>query len=384
VPDLAPLDRIERWARVRNVLAVRLDALGDVLMTTPAMRAIRASVPAARLTLLTSPGAADAAACIPELDATITHDVPWMKATSTRSDPAPDLAIIEALRNGAFDAAVIFTVHSQDPLPAALTCYLAGIPLRLAHCRDNPYQLLTDWIRDPEADEPIRHEVQRQLDLVAAVGYGTDDTHLSFRVPPDASRRVRGLLAGLGFGDGRPWAVLHPGATAASRRYPAERFAAAAAQLAGEDGWRFVVTGSASEAALADSVVRGVGGSAVSLAGRLSLAELAALIAIAPMVVTNNTGPAHIAAAVGTPVVDVYALTNLQHAPWRVRHRLLVHDVPCRGCRQSVCPLGHHACLKGIEPGEVVAAARELSRSSAGPAAHPGGVVPAEPLPAAS
>jgi lipopolysaccharide heptosyltransferase II len=382
MPEVAPLDRVERWAAVRNVLAVRLDAVGDVLMTTPALRAIRASVPAARLTLLTSPGAVDAAACIPEIDATIAHDVPWMKASATRADPAPDLALIDELRAGSFDAAIIFTVHSQDPLPAALTCYLAGIPLRLAHCRDNPYQLLTDWIRDPEPLEPIRHEVQRQLDLVAAVGYRTDDTHLSFRVPPDASRRVRAVLAGLGFGGRHQWAVIHPGATAASRRYPVERFAAAAAQLAAEDGWRFVVTGSAAEADLADAIVRSVGGSAVSLAGRLSLAELAALIAIAPLVVTNNTGPAHIAAAVGTPVVDVYALTNLQHAPWRVAHRLVVHDVPCRGCRKSICPLGHNACLTGIDPAEVVAAARDLT----GSASATGGVArtPAEPLSAAS
>jgi lipopolysaccharide heptosyltransferase II len=379
MPDVMSLDRVERWAGVRNVLAVRLDALGDVLMTTPALRAIRASVPAARLTLLTSPGVRDAAACIPELDATIVHDVPWMKATAARTDPAPDLAVIEELRAGGFDAAVIFTVHSQDPLPAALTCYLAGIPLRLAHCRDNPYQLLSDWIRDPEPSEPIRHEVQRQLDLVAAVGYHTDDTHLSFRVPPDASRRVRGLLAGLGFGGDAPWGVLHPGATAASRRYPAERFAAAAEQLAREDGWRFVVTGSAAEAPLVDSIVHRLGAAAVSLAGRLTIGELAALIAIAPVVVTNNTGPAHLAAAVGTPVVDVYALTNLQHAPWRVRHRLVVHDVPCRGCLKSVCPLGHNACLTGIEPAEVVAAARDLTntlRADARP--------PLEPLPAAS
>ncbi len=367
MPELAPLDGVARWRQVRNVLAVRLDALGDVLMTTPALRAIRQSVPEARLTLMTSTGAADASRCIPELDDIIATDVAWMKATSTRSGPEHELALIDVLRRREFDAAVIFTVHSQDPLPAALTCYLAGIPLRLAHCATNPYQLLTDWVRDPEAAEPIRHEVQRQLDLVAAVGYHTDDTHLSFRVPPDASRRVRALLSTLGFDAGPPsWGVIHPGATAASRRYPPERFAAAASELAAE-GWRFLVTGSPGEAALARSVVDAIGGSALSLAGQLSVAELAALIAIAPVLITNNTGPAHIAAAVGTPVVDVYALTNLQHAPWRVVHRLVVHDVPCRGCRKSLCPLGHNACLTAIEPGEVVAAIRALV-----PAAGPG------------
>ncbi|MFL5680466.1 MAG: glycosyltransferase family 9 protein [Chloroflexota bacterium] len=358
MPDLGVLDRRAAWSGVRNVLAVRLDAIGDVLMTTPALRAIRQSVPDARLTLLTSPGAVDVAACIPELDAVIAHDVPWMKATAPRTDPGPDLALIDRLRDAAFDAAVIFTVHTQDPLPAALTCWLAGIPLRLAHCRDNPYQLLTDWVRDPEVFEPQRHEVQRQLDLVGAVGYATDDQHLSLRVPPDASRRIRGMVAGLGVGD--RWAVLHPGATAASRRYPPERFAAAARTLAVEDGWRFLVTGSPGEAATADEVARGIGGAATSLAGRLSFGELTALIAIAPVLITNNTGPAHMAAAVGTPVVDVYAMTNLQHAPWAVRHRLVVHDVPCRGCRKSVCPLGHNACLTSIEPAEVVAAARDL------------------------
>ncbi|HKG57513.1 MAG TPA: glycosyltransferase family 9 protein [Candidatus Limnocylindrales bacterium] len=370
MPDLGVLERRAAWSAVRNVLAVRLDAMGDVLMTTPAFRAIRESVPDARLTLLTSPGAVDVAACIPELDAVIAHDVPWMKATAPRTDPGPDLAFIERLREARFDAAIVFTVHSQDPLPAALTCWLAGIPLRLAHCRDNPYQLLTDWVRDPEALEPQRHEVRRQLDLVATVGYTTEDVHLSLRVPPDASRRVRSMVAalGLGFGAGERWAVLHPGATAASRRYPPDRFAAAARTLAVEDGWRFLVTGSPGEAAVADEVVRGIGGAATSLAGRLSFGELAALIAIAPVLITNNTGPAHMAAAVGTPVVDVYALTNLQHAPWAVRHRLVVHDVPCRGCRKSVCPLGHNACLTSIEPDEVVAATRELVGGTRTPA----------------
>jgi lipopolysaccharide heptosyltransferase II len=359
MPD--PVDRVAAWFGVRNVLAVRLDAMGDVLMTTPALRAIRQSVPAARLTLLTSRGAADVARCIPEVDATIAEDVVWMKAAAPRGDALAETNLIDTLRDGRFDAAVIFTVHSQDPLPAALLCHLAGIPLRLAHCRDNPYQLLTDWVRDPEGTEPIRHEVQRQLDLVATVGYRTDDTHLSFRVPPDASRRVRALLATLNIDAMRPWAVIHPGATAESRRYPADRFASAAAQLAREHGWRFVITGGASEEPLVESVVRGIGASAVGLAGVLSVAELGALIAIAPLLVTNNTGPAHVAAALGTPVVDVYALTNLQHTPWRVAHRLVTHDVPCRGCRKSVCPLGHNACLSGVEPPEVAAAALDLA-----------------------
>ncbi len=85
-----------------------------------------------------------------------------------------------------------------------------------------------------------------------------------------------------------------------------------------------------------------------SVAGELDLADLAALIERAPLLLSNNTGPAHIAAAVGTPVVDLYALTNPQHTPWEVPHRVLNHDVPCKYCYKSVCPEGHHDCLRRV------------------------------------
>jgi ADP-heptose:LPS heptosyltransferase len=96
------------------------------------------------------------------------------------------------------------------------------------------------------------------------------------------------------------------------------------------------------------------------VAGCLNLAELAALIAEADLLISNNTGPAHIAAAVDTPVVDLYALTNPQHTPWQVRSRVLFHDVPCRNCYKSVCPAGHHDCLRKVAPETVAAAALEL------------------------
>ena len=91
-----------------------------------------------------------------------------------------------------------------------------------------------------------------------------------------------------------------------------------------------------------------------------NLDELVAIIAIAPLLIANNTGPVHIAAAVGTPVVDLYALTNPQHTPWGVPHRVLSHDVPCKYCYKSICPEGHHNCLRLITPDSVVRAACEL------------------------
>lgn len=359
-PSLAgpPLDD---WSDARRVLAVRLDAMGDVLMTTPALRAIRESARGARLTLLASSSGAAVARHVPEVDEVIAYDPPWMKATPPRTDAAGDRALVERLRAGGFDAAVVFTVHTQSPLPAALACYYAEIPRRLAHARENPYRLLTTWLPEPEPDEPRRHEVRRQLDLVAAVGLRTDDEHLSFRVPPDAMRRLRDeILPGAGIRLDRPFAVVHPGATAPSRRYRPEGFAAAATRLACEDGWPIVLVGGPDEIALAERVRAAMGAPSVSLAGRLTLGELSALLAVAPVLVANNSGPVHLAAAVGTPVVDLYALTNLQHTPWAVPARVLSVEVPCAGCRKSVCPLGHNACLQDVPPHAVVEAARDL------------------------
>ena len=93
-----------------------------------------------------------------------------------------------------------------------------------------------------------------------------------------------------------------------------------------------------------------------SLAGRLSLGELGGLLSLAPALISNNTGPVHIAAAVGTPVVDLYALTNPQHAPWGVPSRVLSHDVPCKYCYKSICPGGHHNCRRLVTPEQVVQA----------------------------
>jgi ADP-heptose:LPS heptosyltransferase len=143
-----------------------------------------------------------------------------------------------------------------------------------------------------------------------------------------------------------------------------------------ELGYRAVLTGSTDERELVESIRGSVPGS-VSLAGQLSLGELAALIEASPLLITNNTGPAHLAAGVGTPLVDLYALTNPQHIPWQVPSRVLSYSVPCGPCFKSVCPEQHHLCLRGVTPGEVVAAALELlAVSTPSPAARRTAVLP--------
>lgn len=357
-----------RWRAARRVLCVRLDAVGDVVMTTPALRAVKEQAEGRWVTLLTSRSGATVAPLVPCVDEVLVHDASWMKATAADPDPAGELALIERLRLRRFDAAVVFTVYSQSPLPAAVLCRLAGIPLRAAHCRENPYQLLTDWIPEPEPERGVRHEVRRQLDLVARLGCAARDERLSLEVPAAARARVDLLLRRLDVGE--RWVVIHPGASAPSRRYPEAGFAQVA-RILGTHGWRVILVGGRDDEELAGRICAAAGGATCSLAGATDLAELAALLARAPLLIANNSGPVHVAAALGTPVVDLYALTNPQHTPWRTASRVLSHDVPCKYCYRSICPEGHHACLRAITPEAVVDAAHGLLGWSRRRAASP-------------
>lgn len=353
-PDVRP------WTGVRRRLAVRLDGAGDVLMTTPALRALRARRPDEHLALLVSPAGAPAAMLLPEVDDVIVYEPPWMPgARSGGPGPETDLAMAERLRAGGYDGAVIFTVHSQSSLPASMLCHLAGIPRRLAHSHANPYGLLTDWVPEPEPVTPFRHEARRQLDLVGAVGFEADETHLSLRVPPGSVRRIKTMLTRSGVTPGE-FVLVHPGAAAPSRRWPAERFADVARAISAETGMRIVIAGGPGDEPLTRAVAAAAGPGALDVTGRLTFAEFAALVAQAPLLVANNSAPAHVAAAVGTPVVVVYAMTNVQHGPWQVPSRVVSAEVPCAGCRRSVCPLVHHQCLRSIGPAAVVAAGLDL------------------------
>ncbi len=356
-----------RWSEARNILCIRLDSIGDVLMSSPAIRALRQSEPGRTITLLTSPAGASVAPLVEEIDQTIAYEAPWMKASPPTVDGSAEQRMIERLKRPNFDSAVIFTTFSQNPLPGAMLAFLADIPLRLAYCRENPYQLLTDWLpeTDTKAGFGMRHEVRRQLDLVGSVGSAVTDERIKISVPEEAVERARCLLRDIQLDTSRPWLIVHPGASAASRRYPAESFAAAAQQLADRHAFQVLFTGSAAEAELVESIRASMPAKTFSLVGKLGIQELAALISLAPMLVSNNTGPIHIAAGVQTPVVDLYALTNPQHTPWMLPHRTLYHDVPCRFCYKSICPMGHQNCLRMVPPNAVVEAALELMGETA-------------------
>jgi ADP-heptose:LPS heptosyltransferase len=355
----------------RKLLLVRLDNLGDVLLCTPAFHAVRETLPDASLTLLAGPVGAQVAELDPDLNGAIVYLAPWMDAWGQlKQDGERELAMVALLREQRFDGAIIFTSFRQSPLPAAYLCYLAGIPLRLAASLDGPGSLLTTRVKRPE--EPLRHEVVRALDLVAAEGFHTGHTDLVLRVPDEERVAMadwleeRGALPG-----GGPLVVVHPGCSMPARTYPWELFAEVADLLSERLKATVVFTGDASEVDLVDRVRDRMNGEALSFAGRAPFRRFAALLSLADVVITNNTGPAHVAAAVKTPLVDLFALTNPpeQWAPWNVPHRLLNKQVPCALCYSRVCPYNQE-CLRGVSPSEVVDAARDLLREVAGGASH--------------
>jgi len=272
---------------------------------------------------------------------------------------------IVALGQQHFDAAIIFTSYHQSALPAAYLCYLADIPLRLAASIDGPGSLLTTRHKHPER---MMHEVERGLDLVGAVGLTTPETDLVLRVPVQARESIFDLLSSRGVDPRRPFVVVHAGCSMPARTYPWEMYAAVVDLLIERCGATVALSGSDEERELVERILGRTQAhhrqSILPLAGALSFPDLCALIEAADLTITNNTGPMHISAAVKTPVIALFALTNppQQWGPWHVLHRQMYHDVPCRICYSRICPY-QHECLRLVTPQMVVDASAELLAS---------------------
>jgi ADP-heptose:LPS heptosyltransferase len=307
---------------VRKIAVLRANALGDYLFATPALLSLKAAYPGAELTLLGDawhtrvlpgrPGPVDRAVLVPPL--------PGVRAP-VDGEPADPAAFLEWARGERFDVAV--QLHgggrNSNPLVAALGARVtAG-----ARAADAP--ALDRWI--PYVY--YQPEVFRLLEVVGLVGAEPVTFRPAFAVTP----ADRAELAAVGAATG-PRVVLHPGATDRRRRWPAERFAAVGDRLA-EAGAEVVVTGVAAERELVDRVCAAMRRPARALVDELSIGGLAALLADAALLVSNDTGPLHLAAAVGTPAVGLFWVGNMINGAgmYRARYRALISwTIHCPEC----------------------------------------------------
>ncbi|MER5995256.1 glycosyltransferase family 9 protein [Streptomyces viridosporus] len=327
-----------------KALVTRLDNFGDVLLAGPAVRAVAAR--AETVTLLCGPQGAPAARLLPGVDEVLVWDAPWAGFQPPEVRREEIDALVAAVAAVEADTALILTSFHQSPLPAALLLRLAGVRFLAADSEDYPGSLLD--VRHHRA--PHAHEVEAALDLAEAAGFPrTDDGRLRVLPPPPAG----GLTGPPGY------VVVHPGASVPARAWSPERCAQAVRALAAA-GHRVVVTGGAGERELTAYVA---GDRGLDLGGRTDAAELAGVLAGAACAVTGNTGPAHLAAAVGTPVVSLFApvVPAERWRPYGVPYVLLGDQrAPCAGTRARQCPVPGHPCLDDVTALDVVAAVGKL------------------------
>lgn len=335
---------INQWRNVRNILVLHLDNIGDVIMTTPALRAIKENLPDAKLTLLASPTGALTAPLLPWVNEVLPWRVLWQNLGNLNFDSAREWELIETLRQRQFDAAIIFTSFSQSPHPAALACYLAGIPLRLGESKESGFGVLTHPVA-PVPDEV--HQVERNLHLIKSVRFKVRDRKLCLDIPEEI------LLP-------HPYILLNSWTTCESRNYDEGRFAIAARQLSQITGLPVVVTGTKKDCDHAHFLLDLLSDCAINLIGATSLVEFATLISHAQLLLTNNTSAMHIADAANTASVILFAGTELE-CQWQPRYApvaLLRRPTVCNPCYTFTCPYKLQ-CLD-IPPEEVVAAGLKL------------------------
>jgi len=316
------------WQDCKNLLCVRLDNMGDVLMSSPAMRALRETFQC-RITLLTSSMAAEIAPAMPFIDEVLVFDVPWVK-TDQHIDRLALREMARRIRRRQYDGAVIFTTFSQSPLPVAVLLFEAGISRVLAYCRENPYGLVSHWLPESEPRHFIRHQVQRDLALVRHIGAYTSDDRLLIKRPPEGvADRTFQKLWSAGLVPDKPWVIIHPLASDSKREYALAGWAQACREIAANNEVQFVVTGTIQAATAARYIAASLEKDlVVNLAGELYLDEFIAAIDHASLVISVNTATTHLAAALQTPQIVLYALTNPQHAPWKGRGFVLPFSVP--------------------------------------------------------
>jgi lipopolysaccharide heptosyltransferase II len=342
-----------------NILLVRLRLIGDVVFTTPAIRALRRHYPDARLTYIVEEEAAPVVLENPHLDEVIVACSPH-----ARGRWRSDLALIRRLRRERYDLAIDF--HG-GPRSSLLT-WASGAPRRIGYEVAGRSWMYTTRVPRPRALRP-RHSVVSQFDVLLPLGIPAPDPEIDATEMPEApgaAVTVERRLADAGVGRQNPLIVVHVSAGNPFRRWPVPSFVDLVCRLATADPQRrIILTSGPSDAEAASSVAEGVRArlapaqrSAVVRCGEFDLPQLRALVGRAALYIGGDSGPLHVAGTTGVPVVGLYGPTlPVRSQPYRsasfVSAAAEVQGLACRPCNQRRCEPGDFRCLSGISPEQV-------------------------------
>jgi heptosyltransferase-2 len=320
--------------------------VGDAVLAIPAMKAVRESFPQARITLLVRPWVAGLFAAAPFIDHV------W---SERRPSGVTDwIRITRHIRTRGFDLALLL----PNSFESALMMFLGRVPRRIGYATDGRGWLLTNSITP--GDEPP-HQMQYYLELVKLVSANTDRPSIEIHATTEERAGARRLLSTEGVPNGTPFLVLNPGAAYGSaKRWDADRFADVADALARELQLHVALIGSETERAVAEHIRDRMQQPPAVLTGKTSLETLIGVLAESSLMITNDSGPMHIAAALGVPTVAIFGSTDERvTGPHGRRTRIVKHAVECSPCLLRECPIDHR-CMKRVTVEDVCRAAREL------------------------
>ena len=334
----------------RRILVIRLDRIGDVVLSTPVLTALRRYFPHAFIAMMVRPACRDVVIGHPAVD-----DVILYEKDSAHRGVLATARFARRLRRYDFDTALILHPSNRSHwIP-----WLARIPVRIGYHRKSGW-LLTHRLPHRK-QEGQQHEARYTLELLEPFGIREPDPTPHVPVQPAAVARVESLLVEASIRPTDRLVAIHPSASCVSKRWMPERFAQVADRLMAEPGIRVCLVAGADDAVYAGRVAEAMRQPAMNLAGRLTIGEFAALLRRCRLLISNDSGPVHLAAAVGTPVVDIFGrnqagLSPLRWGPLGEGHVILHKEVGCVTCLAHRCDIGF-LCLTSLTVDEVYGAA---------------------------
>lgn len=337
---------------MKRILIVRTDRIGDVVLSTPVIKAVRASYPGGFLAMMVSPQALEIVDSNPYLNEVISFDKNKIKGLFR------SIGFAQRLRNGHFDMAIVL----HPTVRVHIMLWLAGIKTRVGLDRKWGFLLTKRIAHKKQCGE--KHEIDYTLDVARAAGIDTETKELFVPVKKENRTKVENILKENGFGQAEDFVVIHPAASCPSKRWPAERFAIVANAIADTFHKRVIIVAGLNDKTIGQQVREASGSDVLDLSGDLSIGELAALLEKARLLISNDSGPVHIAVALGIPVVAIFGrsqpgLSFKRWGPIGENDAVLYKDMGCLECLAHECRL-EFKCLTAIEPDEVIEAAGKL------------------------